>query len=524
MQTGGYDVVLEVREELLNKFMKIGHCIGAFPVLKGTYTLPIPNVPESLKEFTVIGYEVSLPKPPTIEATADLHLRMNVRGQAKFTVLGGIKFEIEVEFTVGVAPSFDQATRRLKIDLLTASIDDVELNDTYHLPTNVIARLNEILTIAMHEYLTEDLTTLELSPVLFATELPNMPPGEENKLTIGLGNFRVLNPSTLCVAVNLLGYNGGDINSVLDFTDGSHIGIGVNEGAMHKVYDFWWDRTTHPKSITKTGSHDFDMPSIVDWLDELADWVVAACTLGLVSTEIDIKRVWAEFGATIRFSKFDFDLKPGNVVEIAGSVSIDAWMRALVTIQTTTSLFWGIWDVDTETYTGEIFSLSVNNLVINIDSASAKVYLDDKNQLAVDILDLDLSIPLDWEIPEFLLNYFVNWLIDRIVENLPPIVLFPAVIEESLPGTTVKVKAAFTKLFIDEPEALVAANIETSGIGAYAPYIANKSPEHMEVHKKDCEWAHRIAIRNRVYFCDLEEALTAGFDGCRYCIPEHHHR
>lgn len=67
MQTGGYDVVLEVREELLNKFMKIGHCIGAFPVLKGTYTLPIPNVPESLKEFTVIGYEVSLPKPPTIE-------------------------------------------------------------------------------------------------------------------------------------------------------------------------------------------------------------------------------------------------------------------------------------------------------------------------------------------------------------------------------------------------------------------------------------------------------------------------
>ncbi|MDI9609414.1 MAG: hypothetical protein QFX34_03940, partial [Candidatus Verstraetearchaeota archaeon] len=83
MQTGGYDVVLEVREELLNKFMKVGHCIGAFPVLKGTYTLPIPNVPDSLKEFTVIGYEVSLPKPPTIEATADLHLRMNVRGQAK---------------------------------------------------------------------------------------------------------------------------------------------------------------------------------------------------------------------------------------------------------------------------------------------------------------------------------------------------------------------------------------------------------------------------------------------------------
>jgi hypothetical protein len=70
----------------------------------------------------------------------------------------------------------------------------------------------------------------------------------------------------------------------------------------------------------------------------------------------------------------------------------------------------------------------------------------------------------------------------------------------------------------------VAADIETSGIGSYAPYIANKNPESLEVHLRDCEWAHRIAYRNRDYYCDLEQALADGFDGCAYCLPQHHSR
>ena len=87
-----------------------------------------------------------------------------------------------------------------------------------------------------------------------------------------------------------------------------------------------------------------------------------------------------------------------------------------------------------------------------------------------------------------------------------------------------EIQATITKLFIDEPEAIVAANIETSGMGTYAPYVANKSNEHMEIRMKDCEQDHRIAFRNRVYFCDLEKALAARYDGCGYCMHEHHHR
>jgi hypothetical protein len=524
VKTGGYDVVAELNESMVNKFLNLGHCIGKFPAFTGVYTLPIENVPESLEEFMDIGYEVSVAAPPTVDFTSDHKMKMNIRGQSKFTVLGNISFELEVEFTVKFRPVFDQNTRQLVLDAVDAEIDDVELNDTYHLPTNVINRLNEVMSIAMEEYLTEDIASIEVSPVLLSLELPYMPPGDANKLTVGLGNVKVLNNQVMAAAVNLLGYTGGDVNQITDFTGGSHVGVGVNESAMHRVYDFWWYRTTHPKSVTQTGSHEFDPPDFVDWIDELVDWVAAVLTLGLVDVDIDIDRVWAEYGATLHFGKFDFDMKPGNTVELSGSVSADIWLKVYVQITETTELFWGALDVSEETYTVTLFDLRANGLTLNIDNAEGKVYLDSSRRLTVEVTDLDLTIPLPWDIPEFLLDYVVDWVVDQVVDNMPPIVLSPAIIEQTLPDTSVTVTATATNLVIDESEALVTANVETGNIGSYAPYIANKNPESTEVHKRDCEWAHRISYRNRVYYCSLEKALEDGYDGCAYCLPAHHHR
>ena len=83
------------------------------------------------------------------------------------------------------------------------------------------------------------------------------------------------------------------------------------------------------------------------------------------------------------------------------------------------------------------------------------------------------------------------------------------------------VDATVESLAINEAEALITANIGTSNMGSYAPYVANRNPESMELHKRECEWAHRIAFRNRVYYCELEEALAAGYNGCAYCLPEY---
>jgi len=55
-----------------------------------------------------------------------------------------------------------------------------------------------------------------------------------------------------------------------------------------------------------------------------------------------------------------------------------------------------------------------------------------------------------------------------------------------------------TNLVIDEPEVLITANIETSGRESYAPYVATGTLRAPMLHRRECEWAHRVSQRNRV--------------------------
>ncbi|KQC04285.1 MAG: hypothetical protein APR53_00075 [Methanoculleus sp. SDB] len=519
MNTGGYDVVMELHEDLINTFLKVAYCLGKFPVFEGVYTLPVPDVPPDLEDFMEIGYRVSLAREPSFEVTDAGELQITVRGETIFTVLGAITFDLEAQFRIAAIPRFDPATRQFRVECTMAAIEDVELDNRYHLPASVLEKLNQILAIGMEAFLTEEVTTIELSPVIFSADLPFMPAGEAYKLPISLGATRVFPPSVTSGAVNLLGYTGGSAASVTDFTRGNHIGIGVNEAAMHRVYDFWWANTTHPKTVTVMGSYDYDPPDFVDFIDSLLDWGTAVLTLGLVDTDVDLDRIWIDAGAAIGFSKFTFDLLPGNTVRLSGSVTLDIWAEVYMQITTTTELFWGLWEVDQTTSTVKLFDLEANGITVVIDNAEGVVTLDPSRRLMVDLTALDIDIPLSWDVPEFILDYIVDWAINSIVTEMPPIVLFPAMIEQTLPGTSVSVSVAGETLEINETEALVSLNISTSGADTYAPYIANENTG--EVHVRECEWAHRIALRNRVYYCTLEDAIADGYNGCAFCLPRY---
>jgi len=519
LSTGGYDVVLQVHEDIINRFLSISHCMGLFRKFSGSYTLPLRDVPERLREFIVIEYEVSLEGIPRIDFTDELDLFLNTRGQVKFTVLGGIEFELEVQFGVGVTPSYDQSTCRLSIDFVEAAIEDVELNDVYHLPRDVLDRLNEIMALAMEEYLTEGVASIPLSPVLFDLALPHMPPGRDNRLTVGMGNVKTLTPTVFSVALNLFSYTGGDEHALRDFTHGAHIGIGISEQAMHRVYDFWWDRTTHPKRIRLNDEHDFETEGYEDWIELFGEWGIALLTLGLVTEEVEIVRAWATYGATFRFSKFDFDLREGNRIWLSGSINADIWLQFFTQIETVTRVL--AWEVDRDTDQLRILNLAVNGLSIDIQSAEGMVYLDDDNHLKIQLTEVDLEFNLPWEIPEFLLNYITDWVVNAALDNMPPIMLSPSIVSNTIPGTEMTVETSIETTAISNTEALISANTEPSGLETYAPYVANT--DSMEVHLRNCEYGRRIKGENRVWYCDLETPFLHGYDGCYYCLPQHHH-
>jgi len=78
-------------------------------------------------------------------------------------------------------------------------------------------------------------------------------------------------------------------------------------------------------------------------------------------------------------------------------------------------------------------------------------------------------------------------------------------------------------VFVDQkvngkPRSRVTLLARTVGTPAY---IANRNSSSLEIHRSDCPWARKIALWNKVPYDDLALALKRGFNGCRYCMPEH---
>lgn len=42
-----------------------------------------------------------------------------------------------------------------------------------------------------------------------------------------------------------------------------------------------------------------------------------------------------------------------------------------------------------------------------------------------------------------------------------------------------------------------------------------------ELHHPSCQWVRWMASRNKRYFLTVQEGLAAGYNGCRFCLPQH---
>ncbi|MEN8117414.1 MAG: C25 family cysteine peptidase [Bacteroidota bacterium] len=51
-------------------------------------------------------------------------------------------------------------------------------------------------------------------------------------------------------------------------------------------------------------------------------------------------------------------------------------------------------------------------------------------------------------------------------------------------------------------------------------YVANKNTG--ELHERNCQWVERMAVRNQLFLETKWQGLNAGYDGCYYCLREHH--
>jgi hypothetical protein len=514
MQTGGYDVVAEISEKLANKCLSIAYYLGKFPTFEGTYALPI-DVPASLKDFTQVNYEIALTGPPVMATAVGGKATVAFMGQAKFTVLGGVEVGTETQFQLQVTPTFDTSKRTFSVNFGGAQIESLALTGFTNVKAGTTERLKTILSAEINKYLAETVGTIELTPSLMSTE---------NNWNFNIAGLSTT-ASTFNLAANILQRQGGNPNQIRDFCQDSHIALGVTVDAMQRTFANWWNQTPSPKVIVNEYSKTLDL-KLPGWADTAKSWMSTAAFGFLFDVDVDPVGLRFSFTANVGFDHVRFSFHPGNRITVAGVVTLDIEGNVDLLYDIAVEALLGLYRSKTKHKEKNLFT--TGNLVpvpILLNSATAEIGLDSHNRIVAKIVDFDISIPLVMpDVPDFGLDVFKNDIKAMIADFIGNIDLGPAVIDGPIPGTDLTVVAEINRLTCDGQEALVGVKTKTLGVGDYAPYMCNKDKGHMEIHKKECQHAGKIAAKNRAYYIDLQEALDDGFDGCSFCLHDYHTR
>lgn len=510
MKTGGYDLVVEMGEKLPNKLVQAYYYMGRFPTLKGTYVLPLKNVPPNLQPLTVIDYDVKLGLPK-VDFIGKNTVRLSFSAEALLTVFG-IRVEFDVGFNVDGSAFFDEPSSHLLVDLrnpkVTAQINDERVSQ------KALDVLNGILATVLRETLASKTPFIDLSPfVNYQLALP----GVKKPFPLSFGNFKVTN-DILAAGVNALNNSGGNIARVEDFMGGNDLAIGISEAAMNRFLDFWWDNGPIQKRIEDSGESVVE----IGWKEELfIDAYIKFVGQGsliasLIGAATRFERIVLAHEIVFDLDKPQFDLQRGNKIRVTGEVNFHFRLRLLLHYKVygmvKLKLKW-------RKKTAQIASWTDDGRISYRGGAALSV--DHLGNLTAKVTNLNLTIR---GLPAFVnvfVGVFANNAARAMLRKYPPLMLGSIPVAGLIPGTKLTLQLSPSLATTDE-EAYIRAGVRIRGLENYPPppYIANRNPKALEVHVPECEWLDKIAARHRVPYYWLEEAHADGYDNCFYCIGE----
>lgn len=113
------------------------------------------------------------------------------------------------------------------------------------------------------------------------------------------------------------------------------------------------------------------------------------------------------------------------------------------------------------------------------------------------------------DIPEDLHEGSARWLADRLMTNAAP--------AAEAPRPSPSAVAPAERADASPPPAPSRRIAARRPQGAAQPFVANSNSDIF--HRTDCKWTKMIKPDNFVSFASMEDALSQGFNPCRYCKP-----
>ncbi|MGD0154004.1 MAG: hemopexin repeat-containing protein [Thermacetogeniaceae bacterium] len=410
----------------------------------------------------------------------------------------------------------------------------------------------EYISLNIATLLPDDQNPLKIAeswPVLWMGGLP---------MPVTPGGLITLDERVIAAGLNIFHNPPGNIPPVQNYTDAFDIWLGLSEHAMHQVFDdIWLNAAYHRKRLEwqKTYSPDGStwdtIKNLINGFDDILAAAVSAALGLVVSADINIDNVTATCSATVSVAKPGFDLLPGSAFEVS-NLRFDVGVYLSVDVD---------WEVDLSVFGFPVGTLKRGTsnvmretlyLYPTITDVQTKLICDLNNGFYGQVTDLKVDLHFSpGTFLDMISQFFsglLNDLIGLILQAIPPIYLFPAVISDKveIPRERLHLQDgiitidAWNNLFVkeltfdiepgpvttDDHELTAEANIRVAEMPRTAKplplFVANLDPKSLKVHRLNCEWVDKIDQVYRQGYYVLIDAIHDGFTGCKYCLPEYH--
>lgn len=523
MYSGGYDIALQINEEVFNKVLAALYYKGLFYVKKD-FKLQSDKLPTALTDLTEVTYKVKLISAPLLDFMADDTANILLNSQVIFYLLGNIEVKLEADLGATVKVVYDNKTHAVQLDFKNALITAINFNNKFGLDDATLKRINEVIKYIVINDLLSNMENIAVPLSIFQLKVPTVP--ESITLNVNRFDCEIIDSSLFKAGIDLFHNNTGAFAAIkLGAT--ADYSMAITEKVIQQIIDFWWLNTTINKSITKEETDKLNkIESFVNDAIKLAEDVLLVTTLGVIDKDTTFSNTELNYGATISFNKPTIDLSAGNEFSIVNTnVGVYVWAKITTDITSTTEVFWGLWKVSSTTLTNQKLIDITDNIIVTLKNVKGKVYLNKDLELKGKVLQVDLDINFGNSLFEKLTTATVdtikNWVKDLIISKLPELTLFPKVINVDLKSLGYDAEIDPQELSTTNDEVRIGLNLgvkELKKITTALPgFIANKFS--MEVHRNSCDELDKMDESNKVGYFVLLDALNDGYDTCGECMP-----
>jgi len=445
----GYDLVLEVSEDFLNRSLRRFSEAGVIQqVVEGKYSMDVPSL---LKTYSEVDYRVSLIEPFEIDVVSadiiDVRFAADVR-----LVYNLIKLESRVRGIVGCKPVYNRGSNQLELDVKEVTLNKVQVFNTVDLPDFLVEAVNDSIHDIVKHGLGE-LDNIPFSPIVGSLALPEMPEGNKYLLPVGFGKVNLEGNNVVSLGFDISAPGTGDKIELLRSVLRNDVAVIVSQSALNKTVDFWWKYTTHPKSQPFKGRVKIEnIQQLVDYLSNYSIEIIPKLlTLGFVELDWDLVDIWLDYEGVIDLSKPVLSLDK-DFISLKSYAVLD--MTAFLRVELDVALEFDTsgpipdaltpWEDDRvvgkSRRTIEVMRFRVDKKQIELDKVDLSLEVDDEQRIICKMETFDLELGLNWRLPRRVINRLERRIEKEIMTAFPAIPISPSVLSNRVEGTEITVE------------------------------------------------------------------------------------